>query len=123
MADSGAHHERPRAGSFQKNTLYGCFSIFCLSLIAARCGGIHRNEWRTVSGFHALVLLEANEPRQSFVDPSVNHGFEPDYGFEIFRGIRPTKRVFDARLGFKGFNQRESKVFAHVKERFSLGGF
>jgi hypothetical protein len=37
-----------------------------------------------------------NEPRQSLVDPGVNHGFEPDYGFEIFRGIRPTKRVSDA---------------------------
>ena len=38
------------------------------------------NEWRTVSGPHALVFLEANQPRQSLVDPGINHGFEPDYG-------------------------------------------
>jgi hypothetical protein len=40
----------------------------------------HRNEWRTVSGPHALVFLEANQPRQSLVEPGINHGFEPDYG-------------------------------------------
>jgi hypothetical protein len=40
----------------------------------------HRNEWRTVSGRHALVFLEANQPCQSLVDPGINHGFEPDYG-------------------------------------------
>ena len=45
----------------------------------------HRNEWRTVSGPHALVFLEANQPRQSLVDPGINHGFEPDYGFETGR--------------------------------------
>ena len=39
----------------------------------------HRNEWRTVSGPHALVFLEANQPRQSLVDPGINHGFEPQY--------------------------------------------
>ena len=50
------------------------------SLVAGECGGIHRNEWRTVSGPHALVFLEANQPRQSLVDPGINHGFEPDYG-------------------------------------------
>jgi hypothetical protein len=61
-----------------------------------------------------------NEPRQSLVDPGVNLGFESDYGFEIFRGIRPTKRVFVARMGFKGFNQRDGKVLAHVKVIFCL---
>jgi len=30
---------------------------------------------RTVSGPHALVFLEANEPRQSLVDPGVNLGY------------------------------------------------
>ena len=40
----------------------------------------HRNEWRTVSGRHALVFLEANQPRQSLVDPGINHGFEPEAG-------------------------------------------
>jgi len=48
----------------------------------------HRNEWRTVSGPHALVFLEANQPRQSLVDPGINHGFEPDYGFETGRRAR-----------------------------------
>src|SRR5580704_1864233 len=48
----------------------------------------HRNEWRTVGGPHALVFLEANQPRQSLVDPGINHGFEPDYGFETGRRAR-----------------------------------
>ena len=46
------------------------------------------NEWRTVSGPHALVFLEANQPRQSLVDPGINHGFEPDYGLETGRRAR-----------------------------------
>ena len=48
----------------------------------------HRNEWRTVGGPHALVFLEANQPRQSLVDPGINHGFELDYGFETGRRAR-----------------------------------
>src|ERR1700692_3808799 len=48
----------------------------------------HGNEWRTVGGPHALVFLEANQPRQSLVDPGINHGFEPDYGFETGRRAR-----------------------------------
>src|ERR1700674_1211717 len=46
------------------------------------------NEWRTVGGPHALVFLEANQPRQSLVDPGIKHGFEPDYGFETGRRAR-----------------------------------
>jgi hypothetical protein len=53
------------------------------------------------SGRPPLVFLEAHEPRQSLVDPGVNHGFETDYRLEIFRGS--TKRVSHARTGFKGF--------------------
>src|ERR1700681_2505053 len=73
----------------------------------------HRNEWRTVGGPHALVFLEANQPRQSLVDPGINHGFEPDYGFETGRrarrrpapegsqgrGARPRMRGFRPALG------------------------
>src|SRR3984893_14714153 len=55
-----ANRRSASLSSFQKNTLYSCYYIFCFSLVAGECGGIHRNEWRTVSGPHALVFLEAN---------------------------------------------------------------
>jgi hypothetical protein len=113
--------ERCTRCSFHKNTLYSCCSIFYFSLIAGRVETIRRNEWRAVSGRHSLVFLEANEPRQSLVDPGVNHGFETDYGFEIFRGISSTKRVFRARTGFKGFKQRKGK-FSCPRQRTPLPG-
>ena len=83
----------------------------------------HRNEWRTVGGPHALVFLEANQPRQSLVDPGINHGFEPHYGFEIFRRISPMKRVFRTRTEIEGFNQGSGKVLFHIKERLSIDDF
>jgi hypothetical protein len=107
--------------SFHKNTLYGCCSIFYFSLIAGTCGDIRKNQWRTASGRHPLVFLEANEPRQSLVDTGVNHGFETDYRLEIFRGISSTKRVFRARTRFKGFKQRNGEILAHVEVSVCLG--
>src|SRR5580693_7197074 len=58
----------------------------------------HRNEWRTVGGPHALVFLEANQPRQSLVDPGINQGFEPDYGFETGRRARRPEWIAAPRI-------------------------
>jgi len=58
----------------------------------------HWNEWRTVSGPHALVFLEANQPRQSLVDPGINQGFEPDYGFETGRRARRPEWIAAPRI-------------------------
>src|ERR1700682_833782 len=59
---------------------------------------LHRNEWRTVGGPHALVFLEANQPRQTLVDPGINHGFEPDYGFETGRRARRPEWIAAPRI-------------------------
>src|ERR1700674_2223054 len=74
------------------------------------------NEWRTVGGPHALVFLEANQPRQSLVDPGINHGFEPDYGFET--GRRARRRP--APEGSQGRGARPRMSWAHQRARYVL---
>jgi hypothetical protein len=87
-----------------------------------KCGwyeGIRGSRW-IISGRNTLVFLEVNKAPQSLVDPGVNHGFEPHYGFEVLRRVSPAKEVSRGRTGFEGFDQGKGKVLCNVRERIRV---